>query len=78
MKPAIDYRSSAGEIEYVEYIKYTQRGKNKIFFDAWSPYGQKKFLNSYPDLYDSNDGIAYYYHGCLVRFLYTFHLHNIV
>ncbi len=78
MKPAIDYRSSAGEIEYVEYIKYTQRGKNKIFFDAWSPYGQKKFLNSYPDLYDSNDGIAYYYHGCLVQFLYSIHLHNIV
>ncbi len=65
LKSPVHMTSSHNELEYCFYQKwlYPQRE----FIDAWSPNGQKKFPEAYPDLYCVNDKTCTFWNGCLVH-----------
>ncbi len=63
---AIPFKSSKGEIEYIEYLKW--KHPDMKFEYAWSSKGQRDFVFSKPDAYFDNT--IWYYHGCY------FHAHD--
>ncbi len=64
----IPFKSSRGEIEYIEYVKW-QNPNLKLEY-AWSPSGQRDLYYSKPDAYSETDSTLWYYHGCF------FHSHH--
>ena len=57
---AIPFKSSKGEIEYIEYLKW--KHPEKKFEYAWSSKGERDLYFSKPDAYF--DDTIWYYHGC--------------
>ncbi len=57
--------SSKQEIEYCSFLRW--QFPNYNFIDAWSPHGQKKYPQSFPDSFCENTQTAYYFNGCLVH-----------
>ncbi len=58
----IPFKSSKGEIEYMEYVKW-QNPNIKVEY-AWSSKGQRDLYYSKPDGYCENIATLWYYHGC--------------
>ncbi len=65
VNPPIHMKSSKGELEYC-FFKIWQN-PTETFLHAWSPYGQKKFPESFPDLYMERDKKCFFWNGCLVH-----------
>ncbi len=57
--------SSKQEIEFCSFLR--SQFPNHTFVDAWSPFGQKKFSESFPDSFCENSKTAYYFNGCLIH-----------
>ncbi len=65
VKPAISMQSSQGELEFCLYTKW--KNPNLQIFTAWSPFGQKRFAESFPDYYIPAKKKCGYWNGCLVH-----------
>ena len=65
VKPAVAIQSSKGELEFCMYKKFVH--KPCEVQTAWSPRGQKRFRESFPDYYVPAKKLCGYWNGCLVH-----------
>ncbi len=65
IKPPVHMQSSHGELEFCFYTKWLNPDLNVV--TAWSPRGQKRFPESFPDYYIPEKKICGYWNGCLVH-----------
>ncbi len=64
-RPPIRMTSSKQELEFCAFLKW--KYPNLTFVDAWSPYGQMSFKESFPDSVCIETKTAFYFNGCLIH-----------
>ena len=65
VKDPIPMQSSKSELEYCAFLRH--QNPKHTFQDAWSPCGQKRFSESYPDSFSPSLETAFYFNGCLIH-----------
>ena len=64
-RPPVSMASSQQELEYCGFLRW--QNPERTYIDAWSPQGQKRFKESFPDSYCKETKTANYFNGCLVH-----------
>ncbi len=65
VNPPIPMTSSRQELEFCSFLRW--KYPNHTFIDAWSPFGQKKFKETFPDSYCIETKTAFFFNGCLIH-----------
>ncbi len=65
VKPPVHMASSKGELEYCLFKEWQDPEKTHIH--AWSPSGQQKFAESFPDLYIPEEKFCGFWNGCNIH-----------
>ncbi len=63
--PPVQINSSKQELEFCGFLRW--KHPEYTFIDAWSPNGQSKFLESFPDSLCLETKTAHYFNGCLIH-----------
>ena len=65
IRPPIRMQSSKQELEFCSFLRW--KFPHYQFIDAWSPFGQKTFRESFPDSYCPQTKTAFFFNGCLIH-----------
>ena len=65
VKEPIKMSSSKSELEYCAFLRFLY--PHETFQDAWSPFGQKKYRETFPDSFSPTLKTAFFFNGCLVH-----------
>ena len=65
LKDPVKMASSKSELEYCAFLRFLH--PKETFQDAWSPFGQKTFRQTYPDSFSPTLKTAYYFNGCAIH-----------
>ncbi len=65
IKEPIKMASSKSELEYCAFLRFLN--PEETFQDAWSPLGQKKYYETYPDSFSPTLHTAFFFNGCAIH-----------